>query len=161
MIGAKKSDASCVSYELEIEILASRERVWEAIFDETNLWWLPDFHMVGSGSVVTFDPVPGGSGLVERLENGGGLLWYDVQFCLPNDFKIYLVGHVAPDWGGPSVSHLKLALNESEAGCVLSITDAQHGNVDLKNVQSLQDGWAGLFTEGLKKFVEHGTCQNG
>ena len=155
-MGAKTSEASCVQYELEIAIEAPCDRVWEAIFEETNFWWLPDFHMAGEGSVVTFDPTPGGKGLLEQVENGGGLLWYHVQYCLPSEFKVYLVGHVAPDWGGPSVSHLKLALEESGTGCVLKITDAQHGNVDLKSAQSLHDGWAQLFSVGLKAFVETG-----
>jgi uncharacterized protein YndB with AHSA1/START domain len=160
MMGTKKTEANCVQYELEIAINASRERVWQAIFEKTNFWWLPNFHMVGEGSVVTFDPTPGGSGLVERLEHGGGLLWYQVQYPLANEFKIYLVGYIAPDWGGPSASHLKLALQETETGCILQVTDAQHGNVNLKSVKSLQDGWTGLFTDGLKEFVENGTRQD-
>lgn len=160
MMGAKKSEASCVQYELEIRINSPPERVWKAIFEETNLWWLPDFHMVGEGSVVTFDTEPGGAGLVEQLEGGGGLLWYSVHYCLPSEFKIYLVGHVAPDWGGPSASHLKLALEENETGCVLKVTDGQHGNVSLESVQSLHDGWTGLFTSGLKEYVENGTRQD-
>lgn len=161
MIGARKTETNCVKYELEIAIEASPNRVWKAIFEETNFWWLPDFHMAGEGSVVTFDPTLGGTGLVEQLENGGGLLWYQVHCCLPTEYKIYLVGYVAPDWGGPSASHLKLALEETDSGCVLKVTDAQHGNVSLEGVQSLHDGWTGLFTAGLKAFVENGTRQDG
>jgi len=157
MTGAKTSDASCVSYELEIGIDASRERGWKAIFDEVNSWWLPDFHLVGQDSVVTFDPTPGGQGLVEKIEGGGGLLWYQVHFYQPDEFKVYLVGFVAPDWGGPSTSHLKLALEASETGCVLKVADAQHGSVSADSVQSLHDGWIQLFTDGLKAFVENGT----
>lgn len=92
MIGAKKSEANCVQYELEIAIDASRERVWKAIFEETNFWWLPDFHMVGEGSVVTFDTAAGGAGLVEHLEGGGGLLWYQVTtVCRTNSKSTWSV----------------------------------------------------------------------
>ena len=148
------SASKCHKYDLEIEIEASRDRVWKAIFEETNLWWLPDFHVAGPDSVVTFDPKAGGRGLIEETSDGGGLLWYSVQMYLPSDFKIYLVGHIAPEWGGPTTSSLKLALVESENGCTLQVTDARHGNVDEKQVQSYQDGWTQLFSDGLKKFVE-------
>ena len=157
MIGAKTSEAGVVQYELEIEMQAPPERVWQAIIEQTNHWWLPDFHLVGAGSTVTFDPNPGGAGLVETLEGGGGLLWYSVHYYLPKQFTIYLVGHVAPDWGGPSTSNLKLSLVTSENGCTLKVTDAQHGNVNESSIESLSDGWTQLFTDGLKAFVENGT----
>lgn len=160
MIGAKSSAASCLQYELEIPINASPERVWNAIFEETNFWWLPDFHMAGTDSVVTFDATPGGTGLLESHKNGGGLLWYQVQYCLPQEFKIYLVGYLATDFGGPATSHLKLALETAENGCIFKVADAQHGNVDLKSADSQCEGWNQLFTDGLKEYVENGTRQD-
>jgi uncharacterized protein YndB with AHSA1/START domain len=160
MVGAKTGPASVVQYELEIEIEASPERVWTAIIEETNCWWLPDFHMVGADSIVTFDPTPGGKGMVENLEGGGGLLWYAVHYHDPKHFTIYLVGHIAPDWGGPSTSNLKLSLEESENGCTLKVADAQYGNVSQQSVQSLVDGWGQLFSKGLKAFVEDGIRQD-
>lgn len=161
MASAKTAEASVVQYELEVQIEAAPERVWQAIIEETNFWWLPDFHMVGAGSKVSFDPTPGGKGLVEELEGGGGLLWYSVHYHLPQQHTIYLVGHVAPDWGGPSTSNLKLAVEASETGSILKVTDAQFGNVSQSNLQSLSEGWAQLFTDGLKAFVEQGTRQDG
>lgn len=161
MIGAKTADAGCSQYEFEIAIEAPPERVWKALIEETNLWWLPDFHMAGENSVVEFDPNPGGRGLVETADDGGGLLWYSVQYYLPQQFQIYLVGHVSPDFGGPSTSNLKLALVENNGGCILRVTDAHHGNVGEKSMQSLADGWTQLFGNGLKNFVETGRRQDG
>ena len=66
-----------LQYELEISMRAPRERVWGALTDEINAWWLPDFHVVGPESVVTLDARAGG-GLVEALPDGGSLLWYTV-----------------------------------------------------------------------------------
>lgn len=154
MTGTKTVAAACHKFELEIEIEAPRERVWKAIFEEANMWWLPDFHMTGPGSEVTFDPTPGGKGLLESTPDGGGLQWYAVQMYLPSDFKIYLVGHIAAEWGGPTTSSLKLAVVETESGCVLQVSDARHGHVDESQVQSFEDGWAQLFTDGLKNYVE-------
>lgn len=146
--------ARCHQYDLEIEIAAPREKVWDAIFDETNLWWLPDFHVAGADSVVTFDTKPGGQGIYEEAPDGTALQWFVVQMIMPKDFKVYLVGNVAPEWGGPTTSNLKLALVEKGSGCVLQVSDARHGNIDEKHVKSYEDGWKALFTDGLKAFVE-------
>ena len=160
MVAAQKENASIIQYELEIEIQATRQRVWKAIIEETNGWWLPDFHMVGADSIVSFDPAPGGKGLVEELDGGASLQWYAVQLNQPQKFTVYLVGHVAPDWGGPSTSHLKLGLKETETGCKLQVMDAQVGRVSEQSIESLSDGWGQLFGQGLKPFVEHGTRQD-
>lgn len=154
MIGASTTPAQCTTIELEIAIEAPRERVWSAIFDETDLWWLPDFRVMGADSKVTFDPQPGGRGMVEDLADGGGLLWFNVQMYIPSEFKVYLTGHIAPEWGGPTTSMLKLALDEAESGCVFKLTDARHGHVDEKMTENYRAGWQQLFGDGLKKFVE-------
>jgi len=160
MIGAKTEAANCATYELEVEIAAPPARVWEALLDETNAWWLPDFHMVGAGSVLTFDARAGGH-LIERTEDGGSLLWFSVHMILPEARTIYLVGHVAPDWGGPAAAHLKLAVEAAGDGAVLRVTDAQFGHVDEKNLGSMKEGWTQLFTDGLKRFVEDGVRHDG
>lgn len=154
MIGTETIGSSCHKYELEIAIDARREKVWAAILNDTNSWWLPDFHVAGPDSTVTLDPVAGGRGLVEETPDGDSLLWYSVQMFQPSVFKIYLVGHVAPEWGGPTTSMLKLAVEETATGCVLKVTDARHGFVDEAAVQSYSAGWTQLFTDGLKAFVE-------
>ena len=148
------TEAGYVSYELEIEIRAARDSVWTAIINETNAWWLPDFHMVDSDSTVEFDVRPGGKGLVEYRDGGAFLVWYTVQFYLPEQYKIYLVGHIAPDWGGPATNNLRLSLDPSDQGCVLRISDAHHGRVSKGYVESLKKGWNRLFGEGLRKHVE-------
>jgi uncharacterized protein YndB with AHSA1/START domain len=154
MIGSNTSPAACCNYELEIAIAAPAEKVWKAIFEDVNLWWLPDFHVTGPDSVVTFDPKTGGRGLVEDTADGGSLLWYSVQMFLPAKMSIYLFGHIAPEWGGPTTSYVKLAVEPQDTGCLLKISDSRHGNVDDKHVESYPDGWRQLFTDGLKAFVE-------
>lgn len=155
MLGAMTQEARCCSYELEIAIEAPREKVWEAILEETNAWWLPDFHVAGPDSTVTFDPRAGGQGLVEETPEGDGLVWYSPHMFQPSAYKIYLIGHIGPEWGGPATSSLKLALDTTETGCLLKVTDARHGNVDEKQLKSYAEGWTQLFTDGLKHFVEN------
>jgi uncharacterized protein YndB with AHSA1/START domain len=160
MVGAKKKEAGVALYELEVEIEASPERVWQALIHETNAWWLPDFHMVGPGSTVAFDPRAGG-GLIETLPDGGSLLWCTVHWIRPTERMIYLVGHFSPDFGGPTTSNLKLAVEPLGAGSVLKVTDAHHGNIDDGNLDSLQSGWTTLFTDGMKRFIEDGVRRDG
>jgi len=151
-MSVKTPELRSVRYELEIEIEASREAVWEALTEETDAWWLPDFHMVGAGSVVTLDARAGGA-LVEQREGGGSLLWYTVQMCTPGE-SLHLVGHVAPEWGGPATTMLKLTLEETNGGTVLRVQDALFGQVSDANARSLEEGWGQLFGQGLKPHVE-------
>lgn len=158
MPGATKSEASCVQYYLEVRIAADVDTVWDAMLNETAHWWLEDFQMVGADSTVEFDLTPGGRGLVEHRDDGSFLQWYAVQSFLPVEKKIYLIGHMAPDFGGPSTSSLTLSLFETDTGCKLAMTDAHFGNVDQKTVDSLGSGWKQLFEQGLRDFVEKKTA---
>lgn len=146
--------ANCCHVQIEIPIAATSARVWKAMFDEIERWWLPDFLMLGADSKISFDPRPSGSGLLEESPDGSGLQWYAVQMYLPKQFKVYLVGHIAADWGGPSTSSLMLALSDSTDGCVLTVADARHGKIDSKQIESLREGWRQLFSDGLKAYVE-------
>lgn len=147
----------CHQYELEVAIEAPRERVWRALINETNAWWLPDFHMVGEDSVVEFDLSPGGRGLVEHLDGGGFLVWYQVQFFIPDQFTLHMVGNLGPDWGGPATTNMKLQVDETESGSVVKISDAHHGRISGDNMESQKAGWTQLFTDGLASYVEKST----
>lgn len=154
MSDENKLESNVAQYELEIAIDAPPETVWKALTDETNAWWLPDFHMVSPNSTVTFEAHAGGH-LMEQCEDGGSLLWYTVQCCQPQQHTIYLIGHTAPDWGGPSTSHLKLSVVAGDdGGSVFKVTDGQMGRVTKVSVERVQSGWNNLFTDGLKQYVE-------
>ena len=141
-----------VKYELEIPIQASVDKVWAALVDETNAWWLPDFHMVGEDSVVSFDAQAGGQ-LIERSANGGSLLWYTVQMCVPKQ-SVHMVGHMAPQYGGPGISMLELALEDNDGGTLFTVRDAMFGSVTEATAKTMSEGWELLFGDGLRAFVE-------
>jgi uncharacterized protein YndB with AHSA1/START domain len=146
------SETRVGQYALEIQINAPRAAVWQALVDETNAWWLPDFHMVGEGSVVSFDARAGGQ-LIETKPDGGSLLWYTVQMCAPQE-SLHLVGFCAPEWGGPATTMLRLKLEDTDGGTLLSVSDALVGRVTDESLESLRAGWLQLFTDGLKSFAE-------
>lgn len=151
-MSAKIMEMRAAQYELEIEIDAPPERVWEALTAETNAWWLPDFHMAGEGSVVTLELEAGGA-LREDHPDGGSLLWYTVQSVVPGE-SIHLCGHTAPEWGGPATGMLRLAVEEREGGSALLVTDAMIGHVGDEQIESLRSGWIRLFSDGLKRHAE-------
>lgn len=140
------------SYELEIPIDADRKRVWKALTEEINFWWLPDFHMTGEGSIVTLDVRAGGH-LLEVHEDGSSLMWSTVHMCQPEK-SLDLVGHIGAEWGGPNTDMMHLSLEERDGGTVLHVHASMFGNVDEANLKSLEDGWRQLFTDGLKRHAE-------
>ena len=146
------TDARIARYELSIDIDAPRTRVWKSLTDEINAWWLPSFHMVGEDSVVTFRAEAGGT-LHEKKEGGGSLLWCTVQMVDPG-VSIHMVGHSAPEWGGPNTGMLRFSLEDREGGCTLQVGHAIFGNVTEEHAKSMYDGWTELFTDGLKAYVE-------
>ena len=140
-----------VRYELEIRIDAAADRVWQALTNETNVWWLPDFHVAAPDSTVTLDTSPGGH-LMERTTDGGGILWYTVQARAPGK-AMTLVGPLSVDCG-PATTMLTLTLEEQGGGCVLKVADSLLGHVSDDLVESLRSGWAMLLGDGLKRHVE-------
>ncbi len=124
-----------LQYELQIPIDAPQAEVWKALTEETNAWWLPDFHMVAADSVVSLQARAGGH-LIESVADGGSLLWYTVQMCVPGK-SLHLVGFMAPEWGGPATTMLELSLEETDTGTRLVLRDA-------------------LFGQGLREYAERG-----
>ncbi len=147
----KTEECRSVQYELEIDIAADADRVWKGITDQLTDWWLPDFHILGEGSRVVFEPWAGGRLAEENGERG--LLWFTVLMVDP-PCSIVLAGHTAPQYGGPATTLLTLTVEKEGKGTRLRIQDAIFGEVKEKTVASTKDGWKQLFTDGLKKFVE-------
>ena len=143
-----------LKYELQIPIDAPKAVVWKALTEETNAWWLPDFHMVAADSVVSLQARAGGQ-LIESKADGGSLLWYTVQMCVPGE-SLHLVGFMAPEWGGPATTMLELSLQEADTGTLLVVRDALFGQVTESTARSLEEGWEKLFGQGLKRHAEGG-----
>lgn len=137
---------------LQIHIEAPVARVWEALVDETHAWWLPDYHMVGADSEVTLEASAGGA-LVERRSDGSSLLWYTVTMVRAGE-SLHLVGHMAPEWGGPATSMLSLKLEADDTGTLLVVQDALTGALGETMAESTEQGWRQLFGDGLKAHVE-------
>lgn len=146
------TDAKIVKYSFEILINRSAADIWTLMTSQIDAWWMSDFRALGEGSKVTLDAVTGGQ-LLESTQDGSSLEWYRVQMVTPGS-ALYLVGYMAPDWGGPTTSMLKLAVEDREGGGALIVSDALMGNVTEGSASSAEGGWKTLFGDGLKAFAE-------
>lgn len=152
---ARTLPAVVTRYEFQVDLKASPHEVWKSLIEEIDAWWLPDFNVTGEGARLRLEPRAGGH-LLEEHENGSSLLWYTVQCIQPGAMTLYLQGDLAPDWGGPATSSLKLRVEETSKGARLHVSDALHGHLDEGVAASLESGWKQLFAGGLKEHVERG-----
>ena len=147
----QKSDASIFKYEFEVPLKKNSKVAWEALTSRINDWWMADFRVLGEDSVVTLTPEPGG-GIVESNKAGDALEWYRVQMCSKGK-SLYLVGYLAADWGGPTISMLKLEISSDGATSILKVSDALLGNVSDQAAKNAKEGWFLLFGKGYRTYV--------
>lgn len=145
------ADAKIIKYQFEVPIRRKPEDVWSLMTQSIDAWWMKDFRALGEGSTVSLRPETGG-GLLETTPEGMSLEWYRVQMCIPGS-ALYLVGYMAPDWGGPTVSMLKLGIEAREEGSALIVSDALMGNVTEASGASAESGWKTLFGEAFQAFA--------
>lgn len=146
------ADAKIINYQFEVPIQRCASDTWLLMIDQIDDWWMGDFRALGEGSKITLHAEAGGQ-LIETAADGSALEWYRVQMVVPMK-SLYLVGYMAPDWGGPTTSMLKVAIEERGQNCALIVSDALFGNVTEASAGNAEGGWKLLFENGLKGFAE-------
>ena len=146
------TDARIFKYHFDVPIGRDSKSVWSLMTNAINDWWMPDFRALGENSVVTLDAKTGGV-LVEKGPDDESLEWYRVQMCTPGK-SLHMTGYMAPDWGGPTITMLKLALEPDGDHTILKVSDALLGNVTEAGAKSAESGWNTLFRDGLKAHAE-------
>jgi len=149
-----KKSAHIFQYNFDIVINRRVEDVWPQLFGGIDAWWPKEYRALGENSQMSFGEAVG-SLLLETGEKGEALEWYRTQMIVPGQ-SLYLVGSLAPDWGGPTTSMLKLMFNNTDSSCVLNVSDALLGNVSEASAKSAESGWVDIFESGFKDFVEGG-----
>lgn len=157
MTDTETLESKIFKFDFKVPIANSVPNVWALMTQDVNSWWMQDFRALGEGSNMSLALEPGGS-LLESNSHGASLEWYKVQMVVPEE-SLYLVGYLAPDWGGPTVSMLKLSLKAEGDGCELTIADALLGNVTDARASTIEDGWKLMFGEGFKNYAESVHCQ--
>ena len=144
--------SSTAIVKLDFPINASPENVWKAITEETTRWWDKDFVSLKDSTGVILEPRIGGR-LYEETEDGRGLVWANVIAINPGK-SIDFMGCMTPEWTGPTITMFKLAIEATEEGSVLKLTEGLVGNVTEETTQSMEEGWTFLFGTKLKGYLE-------
>jgi uncharacterized protein YndB with AHSA1/START domain len=151
---AKKDvmDAAAIQVAVEFRVAKPRAAVWKSIVEEISFWWPADFCAAKNHRRMVLEPYPGGR-LYEEGEGGGGVLWYTVIAIEPLE-SLNLAGFIAPPFGGPATSLLRITLEEaSNSATTVKILDSVFGRVDEGTSQSVKDGWTAIFSS-MKSFAD-------
>ena len=142
---------NAITVELSFEIRVPQARVWKALLEDTSKWWPSRYFGTKDTDGIFFEARPGGR-LYEESPHGG-LLWYTIiEMDAPQ--VLALSGNMAPPYGGPATSMLRLELSAKAGGCSMKITDHIYGVVDHHAQQAIEAGWRDIFELGLKSFLD-------
>jgi hypothetical protein len=132
-----------------LELAATPEHAWRWLTESIDAWWPADFRAGPAGSRMQLTARLGGH-LFEADELGNGIVWYQV-IALQAPTSVQLAGFIAPPFGGPATSLLRLQIIRGTGKhCALEVQDSVLGVVDGAAVES---GWRaifGRFAESLK-----------
>jgi hypothetical protein len=130
-----------------------REQAWRRLAADIDQWWPAAYRVSAAGSCMRLGAVPGGA-LLEDAGQGNGVLWYTVQ-AVDAPASMVLAGFIAPPFGGPALSLLRLSITERDGGhCVLEVHDSLLGHADAAAVEA---GWRDIFGN----FAWHVTQERG
>lgn len=147
-----QNEITSIEIKLQVEINATKDKVWNAITLDISAWWLPDFYFYENSKII-LEPFPGGRLFEDGGENGGGI-WYNVLNINPKD-SIQFVGNLSPQFGGPAATFLNLSLKEENEKTILTIVDSLFGFLQPGTEKQIEQGWKMLFEKGLKAYIEN------
>ena len=117
------------------------DRAWDVLTNHVDLWWPRDYRAVEGQSQMLFEARLGGR-LYEQGQGQDGVPWYTVQ-ALAAPQSITMAGYVAPPFGGPALSLLRLHLSDQPDGsALLEVHDSIVGRANAKTVEA---GWREIF----------------
>jgi len=151
---AQMLDSGAARIELEVSIEAPADRVWSAIVEEPDAWWVSELRCVPGDSTIVFEPRAGGT-LVEQNDAGASLLWFTVIAIEPGR-SLNLAGAIAPPFGGPSSAFLLIELEAADGATRVRMTNSMHGHVKEDALPMIESGWRHLLENGIKRLVESG-----
>lgn len=146
-----ESPLAAATHRLTLEIGKPHATVWKSFATEVHSWWPRDFYATPAPQRMRFELKPGGR-LYEDAGNGNGLVWYQV-IALDAPHSISLAGFVAPPFGGPATSLLRIEFSaQGKSNTIMAVTDSVFGC--LGDSAATADGWRMLFEGGFKAWVE-------
>ncbi len=147
----QQSTAQVKRLVVEIELLASVPKVWEALLNEASLWWTEEFLGIPGSKCIKLEPWAGGR-LYEESENGS-ILWANILSIVPQK-GIDFLGWMSPAYGGPCFTMICITLAATENGTKFTLNDSLVGDVSEGTEANLDEGWKMLFGTMFKNYVE-------
>jgi len=146
-------ESNISNLQMEIEIDASQSDVWTALTENIGQWWPAEFYAGGESGSRTFslEAMPGGR-MMERWDNGGGVLWGTVIGVEPN-VQLQVIGATFPRWGGPAQWFGTWELVPSGDKTLLKFSEQAIGRVSESGTREKDKGWQFLCAT-LKSHVE-------
>ena len=139
---------SAATFELELPIASTSERVWKALSRESHRWWPKEFVTSERTQQFVIEAKLGGR-VYEDFGDGDGLLWYTV-IGIDQGRELILAGHLLPPYGGPATTSLILTLESLPDATLLRIRDHRFGMLGGSPIE----GWRQVFEDGLRRYVE-------
>lgn len=137
----------------DVPLAAPRARAWQALVHEMPAWWPSDFLCFAESERIRFEPWVGGR-LWEETPDGRQVLWATAVILVPNE-AIEFVGHTTPTFGGPSITMIRLALEDGPDGStILRLKDSILGRCDEAQAAQIREGWSLLYERAFKTYVE-------
>jgi uncharacterized protein YndB with AHSA1/START domain len=145
-------EVGAIQIDLEVGIDAPPSLVWKGIIEQTSRWWPTEFYATAKPKGIVIEPRPGGR--MYEDAGDGGLLWYTV-IAIDPPVSMTLAGHLAPPYGGPATSLMRLSLAPAGPSRTrLSVTDSVFGRLGPSSKKTIEAGWRQLFGVALKEFLE-------
>lgn len=124
-----------------LPLMVPRSVAWQRLGADIDQWWPAAYRAMHESSRMRLDLVLGGQ-LLEEAPDGNGVLWYTVQ-AINAPASLVLSGFIAPPFGGPALSLLRLSLTDQPAArCMLEIHDSLVGHADPASIEA---GWRDIF----------------
>ena len=133
-----------------VEIAAPKERAFNALAKEVDLWWGGGYRQTGKGSHLALD-LEIGANMVERDAAGHAVIWGRIEEIRTPD-RLYLSGRFAVP--GAVAGRVHFDLEDTTVGCRLQVTHQAVGAIDQEVCERFVAGWRELLGIQLRRYVE-------
>lgn len=135
---------------VELDIHASKDKVWEIMANNMGAWWPKDALALEGAEAMTFEAWAGGRQYVENAQ-GQQILWGTVIGLMPGE-SIDVAGYTMPQWGGPAVWLWRMEISAIDEGSTkFRLTNSILGKDG--GTEDYEKGWQMIFG-AFKEYCE-------
>ncbi len=138
--------------DLSASMTTEQTKVWEALTQRINQWWIADFNQSPATVKMVLEPKLGGL-LYEDAGKNEGFVWATI-IALHSPNHLVLRGDLSPDFGGPAISYLKFTLEEKKEITSLHLQITIMGTFSQKELKAIKARWK-MLLDGLKEYCEN------